>query len=278
MAEPRPHVVAPDEGWLGGFRHLATGEHTRGAYFALESRGAPGAPMPRPHYHLEADEAEYVATGEREILCGDHVVRAPSGSFVLVPRRAAHQMRDLGAEASRWVHLFSPAGIERWFVERESMRAAGATREELSAAARGHGISDEPPGPPGGPERVVLSDGHPRRRRVLAEGVHTGGRYAAVEVSLEGHGEAGTHAHEATEEAFYVAEGELELTVAERTIRLGPGGFVLVPRGLAHAHPRAVGGLARILVLASPPAARDRRRASARAGSDARRTPAGRPW
>ena len=42
------------------------------------------------------------------------------------------------------------------------------------------------------------------------------------------------HVHPNTEEAFYVLAGQLRVRVGEHEHTLGAGGFILVPRGLAH--------------------------------------------
>ena len=50
------------------------------------------------------------------------------------------------------------------------------------------------------------------------------------------------HAHAAEDELFYVLSGKLDLELRGRTIRLAPGEFFIVPRGVEHrpvARPRA---------------------------------------
>ena len=93
------------------------------------------------HAHEEYDESEYVVTGEREIVVDDQRWQAGSSLFVLAPRRTRHTMRTVGSGLSRWLHFFSPAGLERYFVERERLREAGASVEELRALAKRHASS-----------------------------------------------------------------------------------------------------------------------------------------
>jgi len=52
-------------------------------------------------------------------------------------------------------------------------------------------------------------------------------------------GEFVWHDHSETDEAFLVVEGELEIDLPDRTIRLGEGELFVVPRGVQH-RPRAV--------------------------------------
>ena len=63
----------------------------------------------------------------------------------------------------------------------------------------------------------------------------------------------GPHTHQHAE-AFYVLEGELTFAVGHEreTITLGPGGFVAVPPGVAHAFRTAGSHSARWLVIHAP--------------------------
>ena len=48
------------------------------------------------------------------------------------------------------------------------------------------------------------------------------------------HGEFVWHAHEKEDEAFLVLEGNLLIRLRDRDLRLGPGDFVVIPRGVEH--------------------------------------------
>ena len=240
-------VVGPDEGRLGLFRILATGEQTRGAYFALDSTSR-GVTLGDPHLHVDAGEAEYVATGERLILAGDRELRAPAGSFVFIPPGVAHDMT--GTAGSRWFHLFSPPTIERWFVERERLRESGATPQEIGAAAERYGVREARRAP--GPVHAVIADA-PVERRILAEGRDTGGAYAVTEYAdVLWRAPLPPHVHDDVDEALYVAVGELEVIVGGDTIRAGPGAFVFIPRGVSHDVASAAGVSSRFIAIRSP--------------------------
>lgn len=60
------------------------------------------------------------------------------------------------------------------------------------------------------------------------------------------------HVHPNTEEAFYVLAGQLRVRVGEHEHTLGAGGFILVPRGLAHTFATAGPEPARFLFVCSP--------------------------
>ncbi|HEU5322113.1 MAG TPA: cupin domain-containing protein [Methylomirabilota bacterium] len=47
-------------------------------------------------------------------------------------------------------------------------------------------------------------------------------------------GEFVWHRHDETDDFFLVLEGDLEIRLRERTVRLGPGELFVVPRGVEH--------------------------------------------
>ena len=49
-------------------------------------------------------------------------------------------MRTIGSAPSRWLHFFSPAEIEQYFVDREGLREAGANADELRALSEQFGV------------------------------------------------------------------------------------------------------------------------------------------
>ncbi len=235
---------------LEAFRFLATGEQTRGMYFALEL-GAPPGNETTGHSHEHEEEAEYVATGRRAMRIDDTVVDAPAGSFVVVPRGSLHDMWTVGDEPSRYIHLFSPAGIERWFLERAGLRRGGATRNELSAAAARHGIRDERTSPPGTvPHVATPRDGE----LVIARGSQTNGAYALIAFAVEPREPtAPLHTHAGVEEGLYVADGDIEIMADGETYAAPASTFVLVPRGLPHAYSCRADRPARLVAIVSPP-------------------------
>jgi quercetin dioxygenase-like cupin family protein len=60
------------------------------------------------------------------------------------------------------------------------------------------------------------------------------------------------HVHPYTDEAFYVAEGELTLQLGDREVVAGAGSFVFVPRGMVHTARNSGSGPMRGLILVSP--------------------------
>lgn len=47
-------------------------------------------------------------------------------------------------------------------------------------------------------------------------------------------GEFGWHQHEKEDELFLVVEGEIEIHLRDKSVLLGPGEFLIVPKGVEH--------------------------------------------
>jgi mannose-6-phosphate isomerase-like protein (cupin superfamily) len=60
------------------------------------------------------------------------------------------------------------------------------------------------------------------------------------------------HRHTNCSEAYFVLDGLVSVTVEDQELRVGPDGFVLVPRGTAHTFGNAAGSQARLLVIHAP--------------------------
>jgi quercetin dioxygenase-like cupin family protein len=79
----------------------------------------------------------------------------------------------------------------------------------------------------------------------------TGGALTVAELTAASEISPPPHVHRQNDECFYVIEGTFEFTLAGDAFVAGPGGFVLLPKGIVHSH-RAAGGPARALVIQSP--------------------------
>jgi len=108
-------------------------------------------------------------------------------------------------------------------------------------------------------ENIVLNQGEGKSIDVPGHklthkmrGEDTGGVYSLLEVELFGDGPP-QHIHKNEEEAFYVLEGEIQMLMGERTMRLKAGSFVLIPKGTVHAMCLVDEKPARFLAMFSPP-------------------------
>jgi quercetin dioxygenase-like cupin family protein len=109
-----PRVV-----WMpGGVRtevHLAA-EHTGGAFCLLVDHPPAGWSLPAHRHHNEA-ETIHIVDGDFEMVLDGRRSRLSAGETMHVPRGVVHSGGNVGERTGRRVVLFSPAGIERFFLE-----------------------------------------------------------------------------------------------------------------------------------------------------------------
>jgi mannose-6-phosphate isomerase-like protein (cupin superfamily) len=124
---------------------------TRGAYSLLEWRSAPGGAWVPLHVHQAEEEAWYVVEGELTFRIGERTIPAPAGSFILVPRGTLHTFGNTASGPARYLQLFSPGGMERYFAERAVMLRAAAPgppdRTALRELSQRYGVEFVEPSP-----------------------------------------------------------------------------------------------------------------------------------
>ena len=85
-----------------------------------------------------------------------------------------------------------------------------------------------------------------------ASGKDTGGAYALTDSVVPPGGGPPSHLHHREDEAFWVLEGELEVTAGGTTFGASSGSFVHLPKGVPHAYRNVGTGPARFLTLMVP--------------------------
>lgn len=80
----------------------------------------------------------------------------------------------------------------------------------------------------------------------------TAGAYTMFEVWTPPQGGPPPHIQRYEDESFYVLEGLYIFRVGDQTLEVGPGEFVLVPRGTPHTYTNDSSRLGRMLVVNSP--------------------------
>jgi quercetin dioxygenase-like cupin family protein len=128
--------------WMpGGVRtevQLA-GDDTGGAFCLLVDEPPPGWSLPR-HRHRNEAETIHVVDGEFEVEIDGEIVRLGPGETAHVPRGVPHASRNAGDRPGRRLLIFSPAGIERFFLEAGAPRPESASDPEaIAAVAQRHG-------------------------------------------------------------------------------------------------------------------------------------------
>jgi len=77
---------------------------------------------PVPHRHSREDECFYVLEGQYEFRVGDRIISASAGSFLFAPRGIPHTYKNIGTAASKHLTIISPAGLEKFFEERNALQ------------------------------------------------------------------------------------------------------------------------------------------------------------
>ena len=113
--------------WMpGGLRvevHLGA-DDTDGAFCLMVDHPPPGWFLP-PHRHENEAETVCVSAGRFEMTVDGVRTELGPGDVVHVPRGVEHSGRSLAGEPGRRVLVFSPAGMERFFLEAGSAEPHG---------------------------------------------------------------------------------------------------------------------------------------------------------
>ena len=105
-------VVGPGEGHvLGNVEFLARTTDTPRFNFAIIEIAA-GREL-EAHVHAEEDDAFYIVEGELTFMLDEGDVKAPPGTFVLIPPGVEHGFRNDGETPVRMLNIHAPAGFDR---------------------------------------------------------------------------------------------------------------------------------------------------------------------
>ncbi|MFB7181885.1 cupin domain-containing protein [Streptomyces sp. NPDC056257] len=112
--------------WLSGdvYSVKAGAVETGGSIAVLEASVPPGGGPP-PHRHADEDEAFYVLDGRLTIRVGENTYEAATGDFVFVPRGTAHQFHNHSLHTAKLLLIFTPGGVENFFLEAGTEPTAG---------------------------------------------------------------------------------------------------------------------------------------------------------
>jgi quercetin dioxygenase-like cupin family protein len=130
--------------WGRSITLKAAGLSTATHYSLLEFTAGPGAAWSTYHTH-PTTEAWYVLDGELSVRLDADLVTASAGSFLLAPGGVPHAVANGGPVPVRYLVLFSPAGLEEWFVDLAHLLHAsqpeGPHPSALNALAARYGIT-----------------------------------------------------------------------------------------------------------------------------------------
>ena len=109
----RAIVIQPGEGVrTGNVEFLGLSEHSP-RFNASVITMAPNAHGPESHVHADEDDAFYILDGELTFELDEGDVRAPAGTFVLVPPGVPHTFRNALDRPTRVLNIHAPAGFDR---------------------------------------------------------------------------------------------------------------------------------------------------------------------
>lgn len=117
---PSPLVQrSADSRWLSlgpiTARILIPAGETGGAFGLIESPIEAGILASPMHVHTKEDGWWYVLEGSFAARIGDETVAAETGSLVRAPRGIPHTYWNPGPGKARYLELFAPGGLERYF-------------------------------------------------------------------------------------------------------------------------------------------------------------------
>ena len=256
MSKQNCTVLAAGEGtkyWVvGDHVTFKAGAAQTGGAFALAETAIDAGGGPPPHVHHREHEIFYVLRGRYRFGFDTMVIERGPGSALFLPKGVAHVFKNIGDEIGQCLVFTAPAGFEGMVKEagdvveelQTGRPVSPADVEKLIGACQKYGLEVRPdwrfsrPGPEAAAGRKFWVMGHLVEIKLTA--ADTQGVASVIEVSSNPGTFVPPHAHRAMDEMFYVLEGEYEFELPTQTLRVGPGGFVHVPKGTIHGF-RAVG-------------------------------------
>jgi quercetin dioxygenase-like cupin family protein len=135
---------------IGNFDRLfhAVGTETGNAFTLIETRELELGAGPPLHIHHDAAESFFVLSGEYVMHLDDRDHRCPAGSFVYVPIGMVHTFQAV-APGSRKLNLYTPSGMEGYFVELGQAIAEGVDDAQLDEIAGRYSMEIVGPVPKG---------------------------------------------------------------------------------------------------------------------------------
>jgi mannose-6-phosphate isomerase-like protein (cupin superfamily) len=128
--------------WMPGGVHTEIhldADDTAGAFCLLVDRPPAGWSLPT-HRHLHEAETIHIVEGEFEVVCDGTSNHLSAGETIHIPRGVMHASTNLGESSGRRVLMFSPAGLERFFLEAGAPTAGSEVDPAATlAAALRHG-------------------------------------------------------------------------------------------------------------------------------------------
>jgi quercetin dioxygenase-like cupin family protein len=238
-----PHLLAVDEGEAVSDRAERTVrivcEHE--LIDVTWSRYEDGESGPEPHVHHEHTDSFFILEGEIEFGVGPDVdaVRAPAGTFVLVPPNVVHTFRNASGATARFLNFHAPSKNFAAHLRDEDVEFDSADPPPDG----GRPASDAIVAPPGGGERFERDN---RVITLLGGDVQLSANLIEFDPSFE----VPKHTHADHVDSFFVLEGEIEFMLENGSAKAGPGTWLSAPPNVRHGFRSSVD--ARVLNVHAP--------------------------
>jgi len=144
-----PKVISSKEGKkMNVLGHEATIKlHSSDANnnYVFEVISPAGSGIP-PHVHQDEDEVIYVMSGEYEVLIGDDVFTAGSGSWLNFVRHIPHGFKNTGTTAGKTLWFVSPGDkFEEFFDKLGSLPPGPPDLQKVAQLFSDYGMTILPP-------------------------------------------------------------------------------------------------------------------------------------
>jgi quercetin dioxygenase-like cupin family protein len=113
----------------GRHRIIATGDSTRGTYFAMEVVEGPGGGTPL-HCHSREDEFFHVIEGQLTLFADGQTVRLSAGQSIFAPRGIPHAFKNCSTGPVKFLVFCTPPDIEEFFDYGLPLASGGAPPDE----------------------------------------------------------------------------------------------------------------------------------------------------
>jgi mannose-6-phosphate isomerase-like protein (cupin superfamily) len=189
---------------------------------------------PERHIHKTHTDAFYVLSGEVSFRVGPdetHVVRGKAGTFVAAPIGVVHTFANESDEEATFLNIHAPnAGFADMLRARRDGHHDEADR-----------FDQHPPPTDGGKplsEAIVVLPGEgeaiPGEHREFVVKAELD-ELEVIEFACDPEfGPVEPHVHSDKIDSFFVLEGELEFTLEDETVRVGPGSLIAALPGVRH--------------------------------------------
>lgn len=128
-----PDLVDGEGPEMSKYTFVATADITGGSLSVVDTVVPPGNGPPT-HLHADADESFYVLEGEFEVTSGGRTFVIKAGDYAFIPRGTHHVWKNPTTETARMIRIYTPGGMERFFIDISRPAQPGEPAPRLTTA------------------------------------------------------------------------------------------------------------------------------------------------